>query len=282
MGLQPFICDTLMLHDHHVAIIGAGNIGRALIGGMLKGHDLEPARIRASRRNPDALASLVEQFPGIQTSLDNRQAVRGATIVVLAVKPQSASAVLEEIRTELSEGTLVVSVLAGLTTSSIEEALRGNLPVIRAMPNTPMIVDKGATALSAGTFADENHFGMARALFESVGIVETVPEYLMDAVTGLSGSGPAYVYMFIEALTDGGVKQGIPRAQAIRLAAQTVYGAAKLVIDSGKHPAILRDEVTTPGGTAIAAVADLESHGLRTMLIDAVATATARSKELGN
>ena len=150
------------------------------------------------------------------------------------------------------------------------------------MPNTPMIVDQGATALSAGRYAEEGHFEAARALFESVGRVEVVPEYLMDAVTGLSGSGPAYVYMFIEALTDGGVKQGIPRPQAFRLAAQTVFGAAKLVIDSGKHPAILRDEVTTPGGTAIAAVADLESHGLRTMLINAVATATARSKELGS
>lgn len=270
-----------MLHQHHVAIVGAGNIGRALIGGMLEGHDLDPSRIRASRRNPEALKELAEQFPGIQTLSDNREAVRGASIVVLAVKPAGAAGVLQEIKGDLGDGTLVVSVLAGLTTATIEGQLGRDIPVIRSMPNTPMIVDEGATALSAGTFADDAHFDAARALFESVGHVEVVPEYLMDAVTGLSGSGPAYVYMFIEALTDGGVKQGIPRPQAFRLAAQTVFGAAKLVIDSGKHPAILRDEVTTPGGTAIAAVADLESHGLRTMLINAVATATARSKELG-
>jgi pyrroline-5-carboxylate reductase len=148
------------------------------------------------------------------------------------------------------------------------------------MPNTPMIVDEGATAIAGGELAGESHVALARRIFEAVGKVEEVPEYLMDAVTGLSGSGPAYVYMFVEALTDAGVKQGIPRPIAFRLAAQTIFGAAKLVIESGKHPAILRDEVTTPGGTAIAAVAELESHGLRTMLINAVATATARSKEL--
>jgi pyrroline-5-carboxylate reductase len=148
------------------------------------------------------------------------------------------------------------------------------------MPNTPMIVDQGASAIAGGRFATPHHLDLARTIFEAVGKVEEVPEYLMDAVTGLSGSGPAYVYMFVEALTDAGVKQGIPRPVAFRLAAQTIYGAAKLVLESGKHPAILRDEVTTPGGTAIAAVAELESHGLRTMLINAVATATARSKEL--
>ncbi|MBO6575592.1 MAG: pyrroline-5-carboxylate reductase [Rhodothermales bacterium] len=271
-----------MLHDHTIAIIGAGNIGRALIGGMLKGHDLPPSRIRAARRNPAALEALEAQFPGIVTTTDNREAVRGASIVVLAVKPQGAATVLAEIKDDLSPGTLLVSVLAGLSTDAIEQALGRDFPVIRTMPNTPMIVDEGATALAAGSHAGDEHFAAATALFESVGRVETVPEYLMDAVTGLSGSGPAYVYMFIEALTDGGVKQGIPRPQAFRLAAQTVFGAAKLVLDSGKHPAILRDEVTTPGGTAIAAVADLESHGLRTMLINAVATATARSKELGS
>jgi pyrroline-5-carboxylate reductase len=281
-GLHPSRFPLSMLHDHHVAIIGAGNIGRALIGGMLKGHDLEASRIRASRRSPEALKELAAQYPGIQTTGDNREAVRGATIVVLAVKPAGAPDVLDEIRDELGDQTLVISVLAGLTTEAIEARLGRELPVIRSMPNTPMIVDEGATALSAGRFATDEHFGAARALFDSVGRVEVVPEYLMDAVTGLSGSGPAYVYMIIEALTDGGVKQGIPRSQASRLAAQTVFGAAKLVIETGKHPAILRDEVTTPGGTAIAAVADLESHGLRTMLINAVATATARSKELGS
>jgi pyrroline-5-carboxylate reductase len=149
------------------------------------------------------------------------------------------------------------------------------------MTNTPALVDEGATAIDAGRHAGPQHLALARLLFEAVGTVEELPEGLLDAVTGLSGSGPAYVYMIVEALADGGVKQGLPRPQALRLAAQTVFGAAKLVLETGKHPAILRDEVTTPGGTAIAAVAALESHGLRTMLIDAVATATRRSQELG-
>lgn len=148
------------------------------------------------------------------------------------------------------------------------------------MPNTPVLVDAGATAISKGKFASEEHLKIANTIFKSIGTVEIVPENLLDAVTGLSGSGPAYIYMVIEAMTDGGVKMGIPRQIAFKLAAQTVFGAAKLVIETGKHPAILKDEVTTPGGTAIAAVHELETHGLRTMLINAVSTATARSKEL--
>jgi pyrroline-5-carboxylate reductase len=263
-----------------IAIIGAGNIGRALIGGLLSTHNIDPLRIRATRRTEASLESLREQFNGIQTGTDNRQAVTGATMVVLAVKPQNASSVIEEIRGDVSSDALIISVLAGVTTEGLRERFKRDLAIIRTMPNTPMLVDEGATAIAAGRSASPEHVELARRMFEAVGRVEVVPEYLMDAVTGLSGSGPAYVYMFIEALTDAGVKQGIPRPISARLAAQTVFGAAKLVRDTGKHPAILRDEVTTPGGTAIAAVAELESHGLRTMLINAVATATARSKEL--
>ncbi|MDX1531401.1 MAG: pyrroline-5-carboxylate reductase, partial [Rhodothermales bacterium] len=184
------------------------------------------------------------------------------------------------LRGHVAPEALVLSVLAGVSTDAIAAALGSEQPVVRTMPNTPALVDEGAAALAGGPHASESDLRVAREVFESVGTVEVVPEYLMDAVTGLSGSGPAYIYMVIEALTDGGVKQGLPRPQALRLAAQTVFGAAKLVLETGKHPAILRDEVTTPGGTAIAAVADLERHGLRTMLINAVATATARSAEL--
>jgi len=269
-----------MLTQQIIAVIGAGNIGRALIGGVLHAHEFDPDRIRATRRNPSSLEALRTQFPGIRTESDNGTAVEDATVVVLAIKPKNAPSVIEEIRSHVSDNAMIISVLAGLTTEAIKKAFGRNLPVVRSMPNTPMIVDEGATAIAGGSLATDDHLRIARQIFEAVGRVEVVPEYIMDAVTGLSGSGPAYVYMFIEALTDGGVKQGIPRKQAFRLAAQTVYGAAKLVIESGKHPAILRDEVTTPGGTAIAAVADLESHGLRTMLINAVATATGRSEEL--
>lgn len=269
-----------MLTNHTVTIIGAGNIGRALIGGLVKGHDTDPSQIRATRRNAAALQELAEQFPGIRTLSDNTEAVRGATVIVLAIKPQNVFDVLQEIREHVAPDALVVSVLAGITTEAIRAALGQDIAVVRTMPNTPALVDEGATAIAGGAFARPEHLQLARRLFEAVGRVEEVPEYLLDAVTGLSGSGPAYVYMFIESLTDAGVKQGLPRPVAFRLAAQTVFGAAKLVIETGKHPAILRDEVTTPGGTAIAAVAELEAHGIRTMLINAVATATARSKEL--
>ena len=268
------------LIEHQVAIVGAGNIGRALIGGLLKGHDIDPSHIRASRRNPEALIRLKEQFPGIQITTDNKEAVDGASIVILAVKPQVVLEVIDEIRPVVTEETLIISVLAGITTDTLHSKFEIDLPVIRTMPNTPALVDEGATAMCRGAHANDANLEMARCVFEAVGTVEVVPEYLMDAITGLSGSGPAYIYMIIEALTDAGVKQGIPRTIAARLSAQTVFGAAKLVIDTQKHPAILRDEVTTPGGTTISAVAELESHGLRTMLINAVATATARSKEL--
>ena len=187
---------------------------------------------------------------------------------------------MAEVKDAIPADALVVSILAGVTTRQIEDAIGRDVAVVRTMPNTPALVDEGATAICAGRHASADHVALAREVFRAVGKVEEVPESLLDAVTGLSGSGPAYIYMVVEALTDGGVKQGIPRPIAARLAAQTVLGAAKLVIETGKHPAILRDEVTTPGGTAIAAVADLEAHGLRTMLINAVGTATARSQEL--
>jgi pyrroline-5-carboxylate reductase len=270
------------LNGHTLAIIGAGNIGRALIGGLLRNSDVKPESIRATRRTLAGIDAIGEEFPGVLTGVNNAAAVRDASIVVLCVKPQNFDAVTAEIRGNLNADVLVISVLAGITSEAVQSALDIVTPVVRAMPNTPMLVDLGATAISGGLSASPEHMELAKAVFSVVGTVEVVPEEMMDAVTGLSGSGPAYIYMVIEALTDGGVKQGIPRPIALRLAAQTVYGAARLVLETGKHPAILRDEVTTPGGTAIAAVADLESHGLRTMLINAVATATKRSRELSN
>lgn len=272
----------MVLSQQTITVIGAGNIGRALIGGLIRGEYVMPEQLRATRRNPAMLQHLQDDFPGVQTGTKNAKAVQEASVVVLAIKPQNARQVIHEIRDEVNDETLIVSVLAGVTTAGLADAFGRELPVVRTMPNTPMLVDEGATAIAGGAHTDEGHLAIVQRMFEAVGTVEEVPEYLMDAVTGLSGSGPAYVYMFIEALTDAGVKQGLPRPTAFRLAAQTVYGAAKLVLDTGKHPAILRDEVTTPGGTAISAVAELESHGLRTMLINAVATATQRSHELAN
>ena len=271
-----------MLSNQKIAFIGSGNIASALIGGLVRGGSVEASQIFATRRNPYALESLQTSFPGIQTTTKNAEAARDASIVVLAVKPQSANEVLADIRPVLRPDTLVISILAGITTASIAERLGMNLPVMRAMPNTPALVDAAATAIAVGAHAKSEHFALAEAIFKAVGIVERVPEYLMNAVTGLSGSGPAYIYMVIEALTDGGVNQGIPRAVASKLAIQTVYGAAKMLLETEKHPAILRDEVTTPGGTTIAASADLERNGLRTMFINAVGAATERAEALSN
>lgn len=270
-----------MLRHQTLAVLGAGNIGRALLGGLLRGGGVPAERLRATRRNPFALDEVRERLPGVLVTVDNAEAVRGATVVVVSVKPQNAAELFADVAPHLAPGTLVLSTLAGVTTARIGEALGQGLPVVRAMPNTPALVDEAATAIAPGAHATEGHLALARAVFEAVGHVELVPESLMDAVTGLSGSGPAYVFMLIEALTDAGVKQGLPRAVALKLSAQTVLGSARLVLETGRHPAILRDEVTTPGGTTIAAVAELERHGLRTMLIDAVAMATTRSRELG-
>lgn len=268
-----------MLTNKTIGVIGAGHIGTAVIGGLIKAKLTSPKNIIASRRSDDLLAELAKTF-GIHTTTDNRKVAKTSDIIVLAVKPMNSREVLNEIKDVVRPSQVIISVMAGIKTSFINSVLGVECPVIRTMPNTPVLVDSGATAISKGKFAGEEDLKIAHMIFKSVGTVEIVPENLLDAVTGLSGSGPAYIYMVIEAMTDGGVKMGIPRQIAFRLAAQTVFGAAKLVIETGKHPAILKDEVTTPGGTAIAAVAELETHGLRTMLINAVSTATARSQEL--
>ncbi len=268
-----------MLKNRRIALIGAGHMGAALIGGMLRSKLTAPGRVTASRRSEEALEDLRRRWK-IHAVSDNKKAAAGADIVILAVKPQVAAGVLAEIAPVVSGSQLVVSLMAGITTDTISRKLRAPCPVVRAMPNTPALVDAGATAIAAGAKAEERHLKLCEAIFGSVGLVVRLPESAMDAVTGLSGSGPVYIYMAIEAMIDGGVKMGIPRAIATRLASQTVFGAAKLVIETGKHPAILKDEVTTPGGTAINAIHVLETKGLRSVLIDAIVAATQRSQEI--
>lgn len=268
-----------MLDHKKIAIVGAGHMAGALLGGMLRGKLVKPDAVTVTRRTSAALDDLRERWK-VHTTTDNAAAVKGADVVIVAVKPKDAKAVLEGIASSTHKGQLFISAMAGIKTSTIVKALKKPLAVVRAMPNTPALVDQGATAIAAGEHARDQDMKLAEAIFAAVGKVEVLPESLLDAVTGLSGSGPVYVYMIIEAMTDGGVKMGIPRAVALRLAAQTVFGAAKLVLETGKHPAILKDEVTTPGGTAIAAIHELESKGLRTVLMDAIETATRRSKEL--
>lgn len=268
-----------MLKNQTIAVVGAGHMAGALIGGMIRSKLVPAKSIIATRRSPEALAELQKKW-GVRTSSDNKKAVADADIVILAVKPQMAKAVMAQLAGAIRKDQLVISVMAGITTAAIAKALRAECPIVRAMPNTPCLVDAGATAIATGAHAGEKDLVRAEAVFQSVGLCVTLPESALDAVTGLSGSGPVYIYMVIEAMIDGGVKMGIPRAVAAKLAAQTVYGAAKLVIETGKHPAVLKDEVTTPGGTAITAIHVLESKGLRSVLIDGVEAATKRSQEL--
>ncbi len=268
-----------MLSNKKISVIGAGNMGRALIGGMLNAKLTSPKNITAARRNEEALKELRRRW-SIHAISDNKKAVAGADIVILAVKPQLALSVLAQIAPATTKSQLIISIMAGLTTAAINRKLKKPCPVVRAMPNTPCLVDAGATAIAAGAHAGEKDLGLAESIFKSVGKVVTLPETALDAVTGLSGSGPVYIFMVIEAMIDGGVKMGIPRPIATQLAAQTVFGAAKLVLETGKHPAILKDEVTTPGGCAISAIHVLEAKGLRSVLIDAIVAATLRSQEL--
>ena len=263
-----------------LGFVGGGNMAAALVKGLLHAEVVPPARIIVSDVKEDRLA-LFRDRHGVRTTADNHQLVRDSDVVVLAVKPQVIDKVLDAIGADVRPGQLVISVAAGVPVSAMEARLPDGAHVIRSMPNTPATVDAGATAIAAGTHATEEDLEVARQLFAAVGRVVALDETLLDAVTGLSGSGPAYVMLMIEALADGGVKVGLHRDTALLLAAQTVYGSAKLLLETGEHPGRLKDMVTSPGGTAIAGLHTLESGGLRRTLIDAVEAATARSVALG-
>lgn len=254
-------------------------MAEALIQGLVQAK-LEPSAIGVSDPSEQRRAHLAKTY-GIRTSGSNLEIATFADIVVLAVKPQVLPAVLAELRPGADPGSLYISVAAGATTTAIAEGLDASVRVVRAMPNTPALVQAGATVLAAGQHASEEDMALSRSIFDAVGITEVVAESLLDAVTGLSGSGPAYVFVVLESLADAGVKVGIPRPIALRLAAQTVMGSAKLLLDTHGHPGQLKDMVTSPGGTTIAGVHALEQGGLRTTLISAVEAATNRAKELG-
>ena len=269
-----------ILASHSIGFVGAGNMAEAMIRGLVRGGHVAADKIAASGPRRERLDELAKQY-GIQTTTDNRDVARKCGLVVLSVKPQIADKVLREIGDELHEGTLVVSICAGIDTAAIEEAVAPGVRVVRAMPNTPALVGAGATAIAAGKLASESDVATARALFDAVGITVVLDEGHLDAVTGLSGSGPAYIFLILEALADAGVKVGLSRRNAQRLAAQTVMGSAKLLLETDEHPGKLKDMVTSPGGTAIAGLHTLEEGGLRTTLINAVETATKRARELG-
>jgi pyrroline-5-carboxylate reductase len=268
------------MESRKIGMMGAGNMAGALIRGMLASKQVAPEQIRASDVRKERLSELETEF-GIKTHTDNRALVEWANLVVLAVKPQVMDRALDQIAEGLTPGTLVVSIAAGVPIRALESRLPDTVRVVRAMPNTAAIVLSGATGIAPGSRATEQDIEVTRALFDATGRSVVLDESLIDAVTGLSGSGPAYVMLIIEALADGGVKVGLHRDTALLLAAQTVYGSAKLLLDTGEHPGRMKDMVTSPGGTAIAGLHTLESGGLRRTLIDAVETATRRAQELG-
>jgi pyrroline-5-carboxylate reductase len=263
-----------------LGFVGAGNMAEALVKGLLHAKVVPPEGIIVSDVKTDRLAHFTQEH-GVRTTQDNHELVRASDVIVLSVKPQVIDKVLGLFGGDIKTTQLVISVAAGVPVSAIEARLPEGTHVVRTMPNTPATVQAGATAISAGTHATEDDLEVARALFSAVGRVVTLDETLLDAVTGLSGSGPAYVMLMIEAMADGGVKVGLHRDTALLLAAQTVYGSAKLLLETGEHPGRLKDMVTSPGGTAIAGLHTLESGGLRRTLIDAVEAATNRSAQLG-
>lgn len=263
-----------------VGFIGAGRMATALARGLIAAEFTAREQVTASDVSREALSAFVKES-GARAADSNADVMRAADIVILAVKPQQMPAVLAEISAHAQPAHLVVSIAAGIPLSALANSLGADRRLVRVMPNTPCLVAAGASAFALGGAATPDDARLVSQLLSTVGIAIEVPETLLDAVTGLSGSGPAYVYQMIEALSDGGVQMGLPRDVATRLAAQTVFGAARMVIETGEHPGALKDAVTSPGGTTIAGLHALESGGLRAALMNAVKAATLRSRELG-
>lgn len=270
-----------MLHEKTFAFVGSGNMAGALLSGLVQPAGNVPAdHIWTADIDPQRLRTLHEQY-GIHTSSSNREVVQQADVVILAVKPQVFPTILQEIAVDVTANKLVISIAAGIALAKIQHHLPPTTRVIRTMPNVAALIHAAVTALSRGPHATADDLLLAEEIFKSVGETVVVDEKLMDAVTGLSGSGPGYIFYAIYALADGGVKVGLPRETALKLAAHTVYGAAKMLIETGDHPMKLRDLVTSPGGTTIAGLHALERDGFAAALMNAVETSTCRAKELG-
>ncbi|MDD3539402.1 MAG: pyrroline-5-carboxylate reductase [Candidatus Caldatribacteriota bacterium] len=264
----------------NLAIIGVGKMGNTLIDSLLRNKVVKPNQIYGTTSREDTASQVREKYH-INAGLDNQEAVSQSDIIILAVKPQMIAQVLVEIVPALNDNKFVISIAAAISTSFIEGKLNKNISVIRAMPNIASLVNEGMTVLCPGKFVQEEHLEIALEIFGSVGEVEIIQrEELMDVVTALSGSGPAYSYMMIESLTDGGVRMGLPRELARKLAAQSVLGGAKMVLQTGLHPALLKDEVTTPAGVTIDGLMELEDGGFRVALIKAIDRATQKSKQI--
>lgn len=263
-----------------LACIGGGNMAEAMLRGLIASRQLAASEVVVSDVREERLAQLRAAY-GVETQAKNAEAARGAAVVLLAVKPQVMRQALGDLAPVLTEAQLLISIAAGIPTAAIEQAFAREIRIVRVMPNTPALVLQGMSALAPGRYASAEDIQTARAFFDAVGRTVVVEERLLDAVTGLSGSGPAYVFLAIEALADGGVKAGLPRDIAQMLAAQTVRGAAAMVLETGRHPGELKDMVASPAGTTIAGLHVLEQAGLRAALMGAVEAAARRSRELG-
>jgi len=277
---------SLKLSDKKLAVLGAGKLGGILLRAYLKQGLFLSNQVTATVKHPERAAALAKEL-GIEVTTDNREAVKGVDIVLLTIKPQTVAEVLKEIAPEIGAGTLLVSVAASVPTGFVEEQFAAasggkhdEVPVVRAMPNTPAAVDCGMTAICGGTNATTDHLEIARTMFDAVGRTIVVDEKHMDAVTGLSASGPAFAYIILESLAEAGVKVGLPRDVATLLASQMMKGAASVVLETGDHPALLKDAVTTPAGCTIDGILELEEGKLRVTLIKEVVKATSRAGEL--
>lgn len=262
-----------------IAILGAGKMGEALLSGVLRA-GRRPSELVATARREERATLLRERY-GIEI-VSNPQAAAKADTLVLAVKPQDMGALLAEVGPHVPPGRLVISMAAGITTSFIEDRLPEGTPVVRVMSNTPVHVDEAMSVVSAGAHADETHLHMAEELLTPVGKVLRIPESLQDGATALSGSGPAYFYYLVEAMVDAGILLGMPRAAALEMVIQSAVGAAVMLRDSGEHPVLLREGVTSPGGTTIAAIRELERHGVRAAVLEAIEAARNRGRELAS
>ncbi|TWE06912.1 pyrroline-5-carboxylate reductase [Rudaeicoccus suwonensis] len=265
--------------DKHVAVIGAGVMGEALLSGLIRSG--RPAtQLIVADRSPDRLMQIQERY-AVRTA-PGAEAAAQASTVVIAVKPQDMAGLLREIGAQLRGGTLVVSLAAGITTAFLEEHLPDGTPVARVMPNTPALVDEGMAAVSAGSHCETHHLWEAQDLMRACGKVISLPEDQLDAVTAISGSGPAYIFYVVEAMIEAGVLLGLPRNTSTELVVQTLYGAATMLRDTGEHPTVLRERVSSPGGTTMAALRELDDHKVRAAFLTAMEAAATRSAELAS
>ncbi|MEQ6388344.1 pyrroline-5-carboxylate reductase [Bacillaceae bacterium S4-13-58] len=267
--------------DKKIGFIGCGKMGQAILSGIMSSGITSQQQVIVSTRSTTTMKKVQELYQ-VNTTLSNMDVVSFADIVFLAVKPDEYASILKEIKPSLKKNSILISIAAGVTLKDMEQAVGQTVKLVRTMPNTPAFVQEGMTVFCSNDKVSDHELETVSEILQSFGRTEVISEVLMDSIPAISGSSPAYVYMFIEALADGGVLQGIPREQAYRLAAQAVLGAAKMVLDSGEHPGVLKDQVCTPGGATIEAVAELEKNHFRSSVIQAMERCTRKTKGIGS